>query len=284
MYVEVALPLPINSLFTYKVTENFRPKVQIGQSVMVPFKNRFIKGIVVRFVSEDLRFDPGLVKEIHSVPEGIPPVPHFQMELTRWISKQYGCSWGESLSLIMASQKQVSKRARKKEETGFHAEEVIEELKESKDLELTEEQARVLIQIDALLLENEPKKFLLFGVTSSGKTLIYMEFIQRILSRNKQVLFLVPEISLCAPFFEVLRKRFGNRVGVWHSQVSPKDKKQLLERMKKGELSIIVGARSSLFVSFTDLGLIVIDEEHDLSYKQDEKPRYHAREVALKLA
>ena len=124
--------------------------------------------------------------------------------------------------------------------------------------------------------------FLLYGVTGSGKTEIYLRAIERTLERKRQAIMLVPEIALTPQTMERFRKRFGRQVGVYHSQMTLPEKFRLWKLIEAGRISVLVGARSALFAPFRSLGLIVIDEEHETSYKQsDPAPRYHARDVAI---
>ena len=126
---------------------------------------------------------------------------------------------------------------------------------------------------------------LLHGETSSGKTQIYIRQMEAALAANKQVLYLLPEIGLTTQIIERLRKYFGNQIGVYHSKFSDNERAEVWQKLLKSEYRIILGARSSVFLPFSNLGLIVIDEEHESSYKQyDPAPRYHARDTAIYLA
>ena len=128
------------------------------------------------------------------------------------------------------------------------------------------------------------KTYYIHGITGSGKTEVYMEMIQTVLEHGKQVIMLSPEIALT--FQTVLRfyKRFGNRVSILHSRLSEGEKYDQLTRASKGEIDIMIGPRSALFTPFSNLGLIVMDEEHESSYKSEQIPKYHARETAIKRA
>ncbi len=131
---------------------------------------------------------------------------------------------------------------------------------------------------------DEDKNVLLFGVTGSGKTRIYTEIIQEVLANGQQVLFLLPEIALTTQLVQRLSKTFGSEVGVYHSRLNPQSRVELFQSAL-GEKSIFIGARSSIFLPFKNLGLIVVDEEHDPSYKQsDPAPRYQGRDTALLLS
>lgn len=125
---------------------------------------------------------------------------------------------------------------------------------------------------------------LLFGVTGSGKTEVYMELISHVVAAHRQVIVLIPEISLTYQTVMRFYKRFGDRVSTLHSRLSDGERYDQFERAKKHEVDIMIGPRSALFTPFDDIGLIVIDEEHESSYKSDQMPRYHAREVARQLA
>jgi len=122
---------------------------------------------------------------------------------------------------------------------------------------------------------------LIFGDTGSGKSEIYIALIAQALTAGKQALFLMPEISLTPQMAKRLQSYFGERLGVWHSKISPKKKHEILEKFNAGEIRLIAGARSALFLPFGDLGLIVVDEEHDGSYKSAAAPRLNARDAAI---
>ena len=122
---------------------------------------------------------------------------------------------------------------------------------------------------------------LIFGDTGSGKSEIYIALIAQALAAGKQALFLMPEISLTPQMTKRLQSYFGERLGVWHSKISPKKKREILAKFNVGEIRLIAGARSALFLPFSDLGLIVVDEEHDDSYKSAAAPRLNARDAAI---
>ncbi len=151
--------------------------------------------------------------------------------------------------------------------------------------ELTAAQQGALEAIRAFSLNKDVA--LLQGVTSSGKTEVYMELIAEALAQGRQALYLLPEIALTSQVISRLRTRFGGRVAVYHSRLSPRDRATLWNGMlaDPSAYPLVVGARSALFLPFNDLGLVVVDEEHDTSYKQQEPaPRYHARDMAIVLA
>lgn len=148
---------------------------------------------------------------------------------------------------------------------------------------LNQEQAQALTSVQ---LGFEAKKpVLLQGITGSGKTHVYVACIEKIRAQGRQVLFLVPEIALTAQLVRKLRAYLGNGVGIYHSRFNQNERVEVWNKVNSGELSIVIGARSALFLPFNDLGLVIVDEEHDSSYKQnDPAPRYHARDAAIMLA
>ena len=143
------------------------------------------------------------------------------------------------------------------------------------------EQKQVLDQVRADLDRGCHKTYLLYGVTGSGKTLVYMELMEHVLAQGRSVIVLIPEIALTYQTIMRFYTRFGNKVSFIHSRMSPAERFDQFERAKNGDISIMVGPRSALFTPFPDLGLIVIDEEHETSYKSETAPRYHARETAI---
>jgi primosomal protein N' (replication factor Y) len=148
-------------------------------------------------------------------------------------------------------------------------------------LPLTEEQHQVIRPVHEAVTEGRHETFLLHGVTGSGKTEVYLQSIERVLSLGKEAIVLVPEISLTPQMVTRFKERFGSEVAVLHSALSKGEKYDEWRRIRKKEVKVAVGARSAIFAPFENLGMIIIDEEHETSYKQEEAPRYHAREVAI---
>ncbi|MFB3881153.1 MAG: primosomal protein N' [Armatimonadota bacterium] len=149
---------------------------------------------------------------------------------------------------------------------------------------LTPEQAQAVERITEAIGDSRAQSFLLYGVTASGKTEVFLRVIERVLASGKQAIVLMPEISLTAQAVGIYRARFGQRVAVLHSALALGERWDEWQRIRTGEAAVVIGARSALFAPVQSLGLIVVDEEHEPSYKQEQDPRYHAREVALKRA
>lgn len=152
---------------------------------------------------------------------------------------------------------------------------------EYKDIIFTDEQYNAIKKINLNILNK--KNTLLFGETGSGKTEIYIELTKNCINRNKQAIILVPEISLAPQTIARFKNVFGDRIGIFHSKISKKEKEDQIKLIKEHKIDIIIGARSALFVPFDDLGLVIIDEAHDDSYKSDQNPRYDSIEVAEKI-
>jgi primosomal protein N' (replication factor Y) len=172
--------------------------------------------------------------------------------------------------LVTLKQKQVNRDV----EHEFSKDKII--------VELNTEQKSVLDEINSSVNINEFKTFLLYGVTGSGKTQVYIEAIQNALNKNKTAIVLVPEISLTPQLINRFRTYFGDIIGVIHSRLSAGQRFDVYARIKSGEIKIVIGARSALFAPLNNIGIIIVDEEHDHSYKQTEKnPKYNARDSAI---
>lgn len=148
------------------------------------------------------------------------------------------------------------------------------------DFELSAEQQRAYAEIKKVFTEKNI--CLLFGITGSGKTLIYMKMIEKIISENKQALYLLPEITLTTQIIRRLQASFGGNIAIYHSKFNSKERMEIWNKVRRREVKVVIGARSALFLPFEDLDLIIIDEEQDSSYKQqDPAPRYNARDSAI---
>lgn len=150
----------------------------------------------------------------------------------------------------------------------------------SQPLPLNDEQKQAYTAIIANIVQPKTQTFLLEGVTGSGKTEVYLQSIAKALAAGKTALMLVPEITLTPQMVRRVKSRFGDDVAVMHSGLSDGERYDEWRRVQRGEVHVVVGARSAIFAPLTNIGLIIIDEEHEASYKQDDNPRYHARDVA----
>ena len=195
-----------------------------------------------------------------------------QMKLAKFISSYYICSLGDAFSLMMAFESGCvalaspsSTSAVLGEAEATHPSRIILSAKQEKAL---------------TFLKNQ-KVGLLFGDTGSGKTEIYMKQFEQMIAEGKRSIFLMPEISLTPQMGTRLQEHFGDSAVMWHSKLTPKQKKSALEKIYSGEAMIVAGPRSALFLPIEELGLIVVDEEHDESYKSSSRPRYNARDLAI---
>ena len=230
--------------------------INIGTKVKVIFNNRE-KNALVLLECEKPSFKTSDILDISA-----DIYSSKQMELALFISKYYVCSLGDAYSLMMPFSSEIM------------SSEILSETSESK-LKLSAKQEK------ALSFVKEHKVSLLFGDTGSGKTEIYMSYFEAMIKEGKRSIFLMPEISLTPQMGERLEEHFGESVVMWHSKLTPKQKKIALEKIHNGEAKIIAGPRSTFFLPIKDLGLIVVDEEHDDSYKSSSRPRYNARDIAI---
>lgn len=157
---------------------------------------------------------------------------------------------------------------------------ILENIEKNKEEEfiLQEDQKKVIAQVEQ---EKHHRVFLLHGVTGSGKTEVFLRLASKEIEKGKQVLLLVPEISLTPQMVKRVKQRFGAHVAIYHSGLNAQEKYEQYQLVKEHKVQIVVGTRSAVFMPFDRLGLIVMDEEHDTSYKQDSTPRYHCRDIAI---
>ncbi len=237
--------------FTYQSQES----IEIGRLVLVDFHHRDKKAVVIASC-EKPSFQTNDILEIYAE-----LFSQKQLQLAKFIASYYVCSLGDALSLMMPFSL-----------TSEHAQE-----KEYKEINIQLSPK----QTEALKFIKKQQTALLFGDTGSGKTEIYMEYFQEMLARRKRSIFLMPEISLTPQMGLRLQEHFGDLVVMWHSKLTPKQKKIALQKIHDGSAKIIAGPRSALFLPLHDVGLIVVDEEHDESYKSSSRPRYNARDIAI---
>ena len=188
----------------------------------------------------------------------------FMLQIGDFISKYYICSMGFALSLFQTFNKNI--------------------VYENSSIEYKKEITLSSFQQEAKSFLDSKKQALLFAKTGAGKTEIYIKTIKEILKQGKQAVFLMPEISLTPQMEKRLEEVFDSSVAIWHSKVTAKRKKEILNKLQNGDIKLIAGARSALFLPYNNLGLIIVDEEHDNSYKSDTTPRYNAKDLAIFIA
>ena len=276
-FAQIAVALPIDRLFSYAIPKSLEQTAKIGKRARVPFANRSIIGYIVGLSETS---DVEHIKELEGIIDQEPIVSQEMLEISKWIAQEFFCSWGEAIEATIPGGLKKGKTSIKPRKDPLETA-LLPATAPSQRLALTEEQNAALSRITASLERNEFKVFLLHGITASGKTEVYLQAIDRVLREGKSAIVLVPEISLTPQTQERFISRFGDRVAVIHSRLTQGRRFVEWQRIKEGKADIIVGARSAVLSPVRKLGLVVLDEEHETSYKQEDTPRYHAREVAI---
>jgi primosomal protein N' (replication factor Y) (superfamily II helicase) len=254
--------------FTYQVPDEVRP----GAVVEVRFGNAKRRGVVTEV---DVAPPDGI--DTSPVERVVEELPQPLVELALWIAEYYGSTPGRALGLVAPLQRKPrGRRPQPAERDALPGESEPAELSSSQRVAL----ARILGALDA----GESANLLLHGATGSGKTEVYLQACAAALERGLGAIVLVPEIALTPQALGRFRARFGERIAVLHSALTEAERRDERVRIASGEASIVVGARSAVFASVRNLGVICVDEEHDASYKQESDPRYDARTVAAKRA
>lgn len=274
-FAEVAVALPIDRLFSYKIPGAVSSEIAIGKRVFVPFQNRTVVGYVVGFNEQS---DVQGLKEIIGLVDKEPILSEEMLNLTKWIKDNYFCSWGEAIEATIPGGIKKGAGAIGSRVKDSHV--VMEGIPSSVPHVLTIEQEKALKSITESIEKKEFKTYLLHGITASGKTEVYLQAIEMVLKKGRGAIVLVPEISLTPQTIERFVARFGKRVAVLHSKLTPARRFLEWRKIKDDRAEIAVGARSAIFSPMTNLGLIIVDEEHETTYKQEDVPRYHARDVA----
>lgn len=346
-YIEVALPVPLQKLFTYRLPAGLADVAKIGSRVSVSFGRQNLTGYIAGFRDD---IDPASqlrdadIKDITELQDEDPLVSDEILALTKWAADYYATSWGEmlkaSLPAGMNASKQIKPKRRKAvrllrlpvdedklkdqhrsvvefvQSSGGEAlftdileglnigaspintlvkrgilEVTVKEVRRDPlsnfvsdaagEFELTEAQSEALSQIVHAGRSGKYSAFLLHGVTGSGKTEVYIRAMQAALADGRSSLMLVPEIALTPVFSRRLRSVFGDEVAILHSNLSTGERYDEWRRIRDGEARIVIGTRSAVFAPLTDLGLLIVDEEHDSSYRQNEMPYYHGRDLAV---
>jgi primosomal protein N' (replication factor Y) (superfamily II helicase) len=265
MFADVHIAYPLDSTYTYRVP----PGMEVGpcMRVRVNFAGRNMVAFVNRVHGEEPQdFE---VKDILGVIDSEPIFDGRLFTLTRYMATSYVSSAGEALSMALPSGLKPSKRYK-----------IPFEKSAPRDVQLNDEQKNAYNDIIASYDKGE-LTHLIFGITGSGKTEIYIEIAKRLLAGGCSVIYLVPEISLSSVIFERLYGVFGDDLIIYHSHLTPNQRLHNWIRFYKGEARVAVGTRSAVFLQCPKLGMIVIDEEHDGSYKEHSTPRYNARRIAL---
>lgn len=278
MFAQIALPVPIDKTFTYAIPSGWGDGPALGQRVCVPFGKAKAVGFVVGFEKES---PVAGVKEILDILDPEPLASQEILDLTHWVAGECCVSWGEVLAVAVPGY--IGKGTGKPRGSG-PGEQARGQLECRLPFTPNLHQGQALDAIREAIGRGRPQAFLLHGVTGSGKTEVYLQAIEKVVSGRKQALVLLPEISLTPPAVRRYRERFP-RTGIWHSGLSQGERSRTWMACRSGKVDVLIGVRSAVFLPFPDLGIIVVDEEHERTYKQwDQSPRYHAREVARERA
>ncbi|MGE3974042.1 MAG: primosomal protein N' [Bdellovibrionales bacterium] len=273
-FVQVAVEAPLKSVLTYSLPLDMQTEDLLGRAVKVPLGSRQAQGVVIDFIENPVTPEGVGIKNISEVLTEYPPLPAHYREWLLWLSKYYMHPPGQVTSLAYPPLSSIGARKTRKSE-------ILPQAQVRQEPTLTEEQAHVLQEIKS---KSGFGVHLLFGVTGSGKTEVYLQLLKDTLARGEQAIVLVPEISLTPQMIQRFTNRFGQNIAVYHSHLTPREKtNQWWEMVTEGK-QILIGARSALFCPLPKLGLIIIDEEHEPSFKQEETFKYHARDAAIMLA
>ena len=270
-YYDVAIPIPIRETFTYECKES----IQVGSRVLVEFRKKKVVGHIVKAVLKKPNFDTIQISEI------LDEEPIFKsndIDILFWLADYYQHPIGEVFDTFCPP------TLRKPVKRNIHSRNIQSEYKAfSNDKKVTLNKE----QVESLEILNNLDGFdpcLLYGVTGSGKTEIYLRLTDTYLTKGKSVLILVPEISLTPQLEDRFVSRFGDNIGIYHSKKTAKQRYDIWERAQSGELKIVIGTRSAVLCPLNEIGMIIVDEEHDQSYKQHEGFRFSARDLSIKRA
>lgn len=269
-YLEVVFNLPLNSLYSYTLPEEESRTASslLGCRVSAEFGRRTLTGWVVS-VGTAL---PEGVKKAKAVLRVLDEKALFDdslLKLAQWMSDFYLCSLGEALSVMLPG----AKREKDLPPLGLGGEDEVH-----RRVTLSGEQDRALKAINT----GSESYYYLYGITGSGKTEVFLRAAEEVLAKGMSVIFLVPEIALTHQMVDDLSGRFATDPAVLHSHLTPSQKLKEWRRIQSGEANVIIGARSAVFAPVENLGMIILDEEHETSYKSGSTPRYHGRQLAMK--
>ena len=263
MYCNLIVTRPFNQVFTYDIGN---AEVKKGQIAIVSFGKSLEVGMIVEIKVSKPNYN---IKKVHKILDSI-CFNKETIDFIYWISDYTLAPIGSVLKLFVINHKIIQYKIKDKKKKNIS----------SNSVDLNTEQQTAKNKILSYF-RNSFKPVVLEGVTGSGKTEVYFDLVEKMLIEKKQLLVMVPEISLTPQLEKRFYDRFGIEVDIWHSKISEKKRQEIWHKAYLGDTIIVIGARSSLFLPFTNLGLIVIDEEHDTSYKQEDNIRYQARDLAV---
>ncbi len=266
--------------FDYLLPEELREGVGVGSMLVVPFGRRSVLGVVVGMSDRSELAEGRLLAPLRALELGVPAE---LVSLAEWVAAEYCSTISRALSLVLPpdAARRLSGRARR---AAPRPRNVAVGAASPREPRLTRAQSEALELLGRALAEGSSAELLLHGVTGSGKTEVYLQAAAAALERGRGAIVLVPEITLTPQVVARFSERFGDTVAVLHSRLRPSERYAEWRRLREGEARVCVGPRSAVFAPVGDLGLIVLDEEHDSSYKHEGDPRYDARDVASERA
>lgn len=271
-FLKIAIPRPLDRLFDYGYPDEELGSVHVGDWVSVPFGRSKLIGCVLEISDEKPVLPEGVeLKSVFArIPETFSLTPEV-VQLCKFGAEFYQYPVGEAFFSAMPPSPEKDLSTRKQKDSPI----------EAKHIHLNDEQLVAVNVVEQKWKEGLHPVFLLEGVTGSGKSEVYIELAKRRLAEGKSVLILVPEIALTAQLRDRFEKSIGEPVALWHSALAEGLRQVQWKKIKSGELRVVIGARSAVFAPMKDLGLIIVDEEHDQTYKQEERFRYQARDLAV---
>jgi primosomal protein N' (replication factor Y) (superfamily II helicase) len=270
--------------FDYRLPQGLHAGVGVGSMLVVPFGRRQILGVVTAISDHSDVSEEKLLVPVRVLDEGSPALPPDLVALARWLAKEYCSTLARALSLVLppAATRRLSGRKRRVAPPGPSHVQVG--ARTARPPDLTVEQDIALAQLRDALGSSGSQTSLLAGITGSGKTEVYLRIAADALASGQGAIVLVPEIALTPQIVGRFVERFGDTVAVLHSRLTVGQRREQWRRLRMGEARVCVGPRSAIFAPIERLGLIVVDEEHDSSYKHEGDPRYDARTVAARRA
>lgn len=276
----VAVDAPIHDILTYHQNPEFT--VQRGDVVLVPLGKRRVLGVVISTseqttnpeIEEAASAKKFSIKAIISLDEEWPRLSDHFLKWLEWVSDYYMHPIGLTTQLCFPSLRKIAKERKSSRPS------VVPENQKRIFRHLTDEQNNCVAAIQAV---SGFATHLVHGVTGSGKTEVYLQLFEKVLAENKKGLFLLPEISLTPQLIQRFAERFPDQIAVLHSQLTDRERTNQWWQIVENKKNILIGARSALFCPIDSLGLIVVDEEHESSFKQDEKLKYNGRDCAIML-
>ncbi len=263
MYYNIIVARPFDKVFTYETDDQ---SLEIGQIVIVPFGKAMDVGMVLEIGVKKPQYS---IKKINTIIYDL-KLNNKNIKFLKWVSDYTLAPLGSVLKLLIINKDIVSY---KKEDKN-----ILKPIFKTTLLNAEQDKAKK----DIIKIQKQSNKpIVLEGVTGSGKTEVYFDLIELHIKKSKQILIMVPEISLTPQLENRFNDRFGMDIDIWHSKITSKKRKEIWHKCYQGDPLVVIGARSSLFLPFKNLSLIVIDEEHESSYKQEDNIRYQARDLAV---